>query len=138
MLRNASTTDERGQPDRSRALRTRLRDERPALERAAQAPHPRPASLCHSRRSPLPGRREGPQMSAEEKRRVKAAVERFVGDQRNTRVNPGDLAALVEAEIGIAFGATTIARYLAAHGWARDGDGSPVVYSRPPKAKKTR
>jgi ParB family chromosome partitioning protein len=77
-------------------------------------------------------------MSAQDKDRVKAAVARFVGDARNTRVNPGDLAALVEAEIGIAFGATTIARYLAAHGWARDGDGSPVVYSRPPTAKKTR
>ncbi|MEA3043004.1 MAG: ParB family transcriptional regulator, chromosome partitioning protein [Sphingomonadales bacterium] len=74
-------------------------------------------------------------MSADDKLRVKAAVERFVADPANTRVAPGDLAALVKAEIGISFGATTIALYLAGFGWHRRPrpQGPGIHYVRPGK-----
>lgn len=78
-------------------------------------------------------------MSEQEKSRVKAAVARFAADPSNTRVRPGDLAALVKAEIGIEFGASTIARYLAGQGWFRTDDAAVgILYKRPARLKKTR
>ena len=76
-------------------------------------------------------------MSAEDKDRVKAAVARFVADEGNTKVLPGDLAALVKAETGIEFGATTIARYLSAEGWQREPHPTKggVHYVRPAPRK---
>lgn len=77
-------------------------------------------------------------MSAQEKQRVKAAVARFVADRANSRVMPGDLAALVKAEIGIDFGASTIARYLKGHGWRRQIRGREIRYVRPPSTRRSR
>ena len=75
-------------------------------------------------------------MSAQDKVRVKAAVARFVSDPANTTVVPGDLAALVKAEIGLQFGASTIARYLAGLGWVRVTSGREIRYSRPRSRKR--
>jgi ParB family chromosome partitioning protein len=76
-------------------------------------------------------------MSGPDKARVKAAVARFAADPSNTWVRPADLAALVKAEIGIEFGASTIARYLAGLGWVRSDAAVGILYKRPASLKKT-
>lgn len=56
-------------------------------------------------------------MSEQDKRRVKSAVLDFIRDRQSCTA--GEAGAHAEAETGLAFGLTTIGRFLADLGWER-------------------